>query len=142
MNQTIGCRAQTSVEFILILSIAFSVFLLVLSVVDDRNTDALRRRSILLARATLESFSADVNRVAISGSGTRKTHELIEGKSDIGNYTIVITPHARIAEIRWQYKNQNKFYSVPLITSNISGNLSLKPGRITLSNNNGGVQIS
>jgi hypothetical protein len=134
-------KAQVSTEFIVILAIALGAFIFIFSVANDRNADALNKRTMILARQTLESLTADINRAAIAGSGTRITHTLAPTLSDGYNYSITIAPSQRVAQITWQKRDQNRTYSAPLISSNISGTLQFYGRAVEINNENGGIII-
>ena len=135
-------KAQISAEFIIIVSIALVVFLMMFSIIDKRNDELYSTRTMLYARKEADNLASSINTIFLAGDGAQKTITLPETLRDDKNYTINIYPTNHLVEIIWSSLGENRQYTSPLLTANITGNLtSLSNTTLTITNSNGGMVI-
>jgi len=135
-------KAQISTEFVIIVSIALIVFLIIFAIIDKRNDELYSTRTMLYARKEADNLASSINTIFLAGDGAQKTVLLPETLRDDKNYTINIYPTNHLVEITWGSLGKNKQYTSPLITADITGNLtSLKSTTLTISNSDGGIII-
>lgn len=135
-------KAQISTEFVIVVSIALIVFLFIFAIIDKRNDELYSTRTMLYARKEADNLASNINTIFLAGDGAQKTVLLPETLRDDKNYTINIYPSSHLVEITWSSLGKNKQYTSPLITADITGNLtSLKSTTLTISNSDGGIII-
>ncbi|MBU2561186.1 MAG: hypothetical protein KKD17_02730 [Nanoarchaeota archaeon] len=135
-------KAQISTEFIIIASAALVVFLIILSIAGKRNDELYSARTTLYARQEADKLASSINTILLAGDGTQKTVSLPETLRDDEGYTINIYPSSRLVEITWNYSGKNRQYKAPLITADITGDMSPLSGTtFTISNIDGGIVV-
>lgn len=135
-------KSQISTEFLVIVSIALLVFLIIFAIIDKRNDELYSTRTKLYAKQEADKLASNINIIFLAGDGANKTISLPETLRDDRNYSMNIYPSSHLAEIRWSSLGENRQYKATLITSNITGSLtSLKNQTLTITNSNGGVVI-
>ncbi len=135
-------KAQISTEFVIIVSIALIVFLILFAIIDKRNDELYSTRTALYARQEADQLASSINTIFLAGKGAQKTISLPETLRDDKDYTIDIYPSNHLVEITWSSLGNNKHYTSSLITANITGSLSeLKNTTLRISNIDGGIII-
>lgn len=135
-------RSQISVEFIIILSIALFVFLIVFIVADKRTGEMYNVKTKLYAKMEADKLAADINGVFLAGSGTRIVTMLPSTLKDNSAYNISIYPTEHKLEIVWQNSGIDDHYNAALVVGEVSGALSNINYPVNVSNVNGGIIIS
>ncbi len=135
-------KAQISTEFIIIVSVALIVFLIIFSIIDKRNDELYSTRTMLYARQEADQWASSINTIFLAGNGAQRRVSLPETLRDDKDYTINIYPSSHLVEITWSSLGKNKQYTATLITTNITGSLSeLKNTSLRISNSDGGIII-
>lgn len=134
-------KAQLSSEFIIVLSIVLMVFLFFLSTIAKRSDDYIYNKRLMDAKELNELVSTQINTIFIAGHGTSTKVMLPPNLKDSTNYTISIYPSERIVEITWMSKNNLRYYTTQILTSNISGKTTQINSEINLTNIDGGILI-
>ena len=131
-------KAQISVDFIIIISIALIVFLYLFSIIDKRNDELYSTRTSLYAKSVSDTLAFNINSVFLAGNGFKKNILLQNKLKDDTGYNLNIYPTEHLIKIAWN----NRQYSSPILTSSISGDLSLLPGEYEIANINGVITIT
>lgn len=135
-------KGQLSAEFLILLSFILIFFLIVLGLVNQRSTITNQEISNLYAKSVADRVSQEINSIYLSGDGLSKNIALPTNLKDNTDYSIEVLPQLRQVRIFWIRGDNEKFYSAPLITSNIAGSLTNLTGELNISNNNGIITIN
>jgi|SRR3989344_6656064 len=129
-------RAQVSIELIIIIIILVSVFSFLITTISGRENEFLSTRTTLHAKDVAENVAFSINEVFLAGENT--TRKIAIPVTLRGNvpYNITYYENARLLYISYEANN----YSVPLLTSNITGVFT--KGDINISYVNGGINIA
>jgi hypothetical protein len=138
-------RSQMTVELIIVSALVLGIFLTLFSIIDYRNNEIASTKNYLSAKDAANEVAWAINEVYISGFGTRKTIYVANVTFDSDPLNITVLPSNRLVLVEWQ----NNFYTVPILTSrivgNISGdtsqNISLQEGQLRLSNYMGEIRL-
>jgi uncharacterized membrane protein (Fun14 family) len=122
-------------EFLVVLTFIMLIFLFLFTVISQRRDQLLSINRLLSAKETADSVAWNINEAFIAGYGTKKSIYLPNTLADNTNFSLKIIPKSRVVEIRWQ---QTQYLS-PIVTSNITGNLTLAQGRLNITNSGGKI---
>lgn len=134
-------KAQISTELILILSIVFIMFLVILGTIDKRTDEYQYNRRLMDAKKYSEKVATTINMVYLSGAGTSATINMPTTLIDNTNYSINIYPKNHMVEISWMSKIDMRQHHNQIVTANITGNLTGLNGNINITNIDGGIFI-
>ncbi len=131
-------KAQISVDFIIVISIALIIFLYLFTAADKRSDELYSKTTSLYARSVSDQLASNINSVYLAGYGFKKTVLLQETLKDNSNYNINIYPVEHLIKISWN----NRQYSSPVLTSSISGTLSSLKGEYEIANIDGVITLT
>ncbi len=126
-------KGQMSFEFIAIFIGILILFLVILTLVAEKNKSINNYKLYLEAKEIAEEGSSGINQVYLGGHGMKKKIYIPTTLSGGMNYDLFVVEN--MVEIRWQ----NHHYSSKTITSNITGVFSNGENNIT--NIEGEIQI-
>lgn len=131
-------KAQISVDFIMIFSVALIIFLFLFSIVSKRNGELDSTRTLLYAKSVSDKLAFDINSIFLAGNGVTKTILLQSTLKDDTNYDLNIYPTEHLIKINWN----NRQYSSTLLTSSLSGALTSLQGEYDIANVDGIITIA
>ncbi len=134
-------RAQATADFLIVVAVVMIVFLSIVGMIQHKNNFTMREKAKMQAKAVCDRAAQEINSVHLAGDGTGKTFFLPQRLKENTNYNLLVHPKSHIVEIRWDSFGEDKHYTSPLITSNITGTLNNISGRVALFNNNGQITI-
>lgn len=132
-------KSQVSIDFIIVTSAMMLVFLFLLTVIDHRSTELSGITTRLSAKEVADNLAWNINEAFISGYGSKKSIFVPESLYDQTNFNLTVIPRARLVQITWGTGTQQ--YTSPLVTSNITGNLTLVQGMLNITNDEGTIKI-
>lgn len=138
-------KSQMSTELVIISIAVLSLFVTMFAIVDYRNTEIMSMKQYLDAKDVADTISWNLNEIYLSGFGAKRFMYVVNSTSDGTPLNIVIYPKNRLVKVEWK----ERFYSSPLITSRLSGNISgnlsynisLQFGRLNISNQLGEILL-
>ncbi len=135
-------KSQVSAELIIIFSVVFIVFA-VLVIVASKNNDMLELSiNEKYAKSQAQYLASEINNAYAAGNGFSKQISLPITLRTGTEYNLTINNTMRIVAVQWQVR-ENRVYSYPLITSNVTGKLSdFDKTNITIKNQNSQIVIS
>ncbi len=142
---TNALRAQSSIEFLVALSVLFILFLALFQIYVQKQGDYDYERQTLVAIKAAEKVGREINAALASGNGTSTQVQLRNESGALGNYTICALGH--VVEVRW--KNNSRTASATTLanstfTQNASSIALCTPAnstQITIRNVNGEIYI-
>lgn len=118
----ISIKAQASAELIIITAIFFLIFIAFIFVAY-KNSDILD--SVITEKYAKDKASRvaqEINAAYISGDGYFRTAQPIVSRTG-QEYNIAINSTTKMVLVEWTFKDQNRVYGYPILTSNVTGNL-------------------
>ena len=134
-------KAQISVDFIIVLSVALLVFLVLFNIISNRRDDMNSASTLLAAKEVADKLAIEVNTIHLAGDGAFKTVTLPETLRDNSDYNITIYPKYHVIEVNWNYLGNMKKYSSAIVTGNVNGSISSINGFVNLTNDNGVIMV-
>jgi hypothetical protein len=126
-------KSQTSIEFIMITVAVLLVFLILIGLIFEKERDMDRYEIYLNAKKINDYVAMSVDQVYIAGDGSVKEIYIPPALIQNTDYTMQFVEN--LMEIKWE----DKHYTTPMITSNITG--TLKKGYNNISNQNKVINI-
>jgi hypothetical protein len=133
-------KSQLSVDFIIVLSIAFIIFLVMFSIADKRNNTIDSQRTRLYAKQEADKLALELNSMQISGPSVNKTIRFPDSLKDETPYNMTIYPQERLVRILYDFQEKTRHYDTTILTSNVSNTSDIK-GNIKLVHSEGGIEI-
>lgn len=127
-------KAQVTTEIIVVLAIAFFVFIVFLSIILSKEGEIEAKRTSNNADKLAKLISASINQVYIAGNGARKTIYIPNSMNGVTGYNITIS--GTTVDVSYERAHVQD----SLVTSRISGAFSKGYNNIT--NNYGEIIIS
>lgn len=128
-------KAQVSLEFMIIASVALVIFLIFLSGYYEKIGPLQSNRKRIKASQLSSKSAQSINDVFLAGEGTSKTFYLPDYLPGNQEYNITVYPDSRSVYIDWGEGEAGAKF----LTTNITGNLS--KGRNKVTNEGGGIAI-
>lgn len=129
-------KGQVSLEFMIVVAISLVVFLFMFSITDRRNDEMFASSTNMHAKMQVRGLAEIINNVFLSGEGSKDSYALPDKLRDGTNYSVSV--YANYLEINWDSKQ----YGVPLLTGDVSGNLTYLWNRTVVVSNDGGIVIA
>ena len=130
-------KGQVSVDMIIVLAMALIIFGSLLSSVSSRFSQSDSERKEIFARDIAERIGNEINSVVIEGPGSRLTGSVPIGLPDSTPYQLDVIPDEQLISIRWMERH----YSYPVLSANITGNISDLEGEYEIRNIGGRISI-
>ena len=134
-------RGQVTAEFLVTLAVMLIIFLLMADIARDKYAQATLTSTNTRAQDVTNSFAYTINNVALGGDGTRGMAELPQGLFFPGDYKIDIYKTHHFVQITYTSAGKTRYYSYPILTSNINGSLTNINRTVYVVNSRGTVQI-
>ncbi|MBI2548550.1 hypothetical protein HYW21_04325 [Candidatus Woesearchaeota archaeon] len=134
-------RSQISLDLLIVLGVSLIVFLIILSLVFQRNITVEAGKTRLYAKAVADRVAHAITAVARAGHGTEMILSLSPTLGDSTPYEIQVYPSAHRVQISWYSHGEQQTYSAPLTTANITGTVNTSRDLI-ITNNAGGVSLT
>ncbi len=129
-------KAQLSIELMIIVAALLIVLILVLVSVSYRSKSKYEG-DYLAAKQLAFEISTTINEVITASTGTSK-NILLPNKLAGKSYEAKVYAAQKIVTITWD----DNEHAAPIITSEVSGNLTIPKGYHTVSKQGGGVVIA
>jgi uncharacterized protein (UPF0333 family) len=131
-------KAQSSLEFMVVLALILVVFIFFLAVFEKRKDEFASKPDEFAAKTLAENVALSVNKVYILGSNSSSTVFIPEVLYHTSNFSITIYGNSRIVDIKYRLKH----YSYPILTSNINTILLPKGHIINITNSGGDIYVT
>jgi len=128
-------KAQVSLEIMTYIIILTLMLAIVTFAAINRSNSILTEKINMDARRAAKITAIEINTAVSVGDGYRNEFSLPQYLYNAKNYTITILPEYQRIYVDWD----NRSYSVPLLTSNITG--SIKQGINIIKNEHGLIKI-
>ena len=130
-------KSQVTTELIIISGIVFIIFLFILVIVNQKNTQVIEYQKYLKAKDIADKTAFMINNVYISGFGSKDTMFIPSKINPNTDFTLKVFPEKRVLSIDWE----NNHYTAPLITSNINGTTNISNGLLEARNILGRIEL-
>ena len=137
-----GIKSQMSSEFIIIMSVILIIALSFLFASSNKEFQVDLLRASFYAKAEAEKVSSAINSVYISGDSSSQTVILHPTLKDNSDYKIKIYPQSRVVLVNYSFGRTEKIYTSPIVTSNITGNLSSIDYNLVIKNSDGVINVA
>lgn len=132
-------KSQASFEFIVIFAVLLIIFIAVLGFSMGVFSSIRQSKITLPATEMCERIAWSINEIYFVGDGGFSSIYIPAMLPETSYFNLTVYPNNRLIEIRWQ--NQQKHYTSPLATSNISGSLVIHEGYLNITNIDGGIYL-
>jgi len=133
--------AQVNIDFILTFIVILSIFLALTYASSLKYTQMNYETKENSAELLATKLATNINSIYLVGNGAKKEVLFPPTLIDNTEYTMTIYPTEQLVEIVYFFENQNRSYSYPLLTNNISGKTSNIFNTINITNIDGGILI-
>lgn len=138
MGDKMGKRkAQATVEFMILIAAILILFTAVSYLSGKVNLSIRYNEQKLSAIEICEDAAWSINEVYSAGDGSRKSIYIPETMKTNHDFNLTVYPDDKLVEITWLEKH----YTVPVVSSSISGSLQISAGWLNITNVDGGVQL-
>ncbi|MBI2110367.1 hypothetical protein HYT51_01135 [Candidatus Woesearchaeota archaeon] len=129
-------KAQVSIELMIVVIVVVGIFSFILTAISGRESEFVSTRTTLHAKEVAEGVAFSINEVFLAGPNATRKIAIPETLRGNIPYNITYYENARLLYLSYDTKN----YSVPLLTSNITGEFT--KGNINISYVKGGITVN
>ena len=134
-------KSQVSAEFIIIISVLMIMFIAIISSSKPKENHLNEIRTEIYAASEAEKLAEEINAVYLAGEGASKEVIFPSSLREGSNYHLTVYPISHVVLINYSSEGRQRTYSSTIVTSGISGDISMINSAITLRNINGAVTI-
>lgn len=121
-----GKRGQVAIEFLLLIVITFSVFLVYTSVTRDKMTELLEKEEYILLKDAVYMARNEILIASKVGNGYYREFVIPEELDLKYNYTIFIRNNPYHQIVAWSFRhNHSQVVDIPEVVGNISKGLNV-----------------
>ena len=114
---------QASMEYILVMGIVMLIFMVVLMVIYEKNSEIVQTKIFLEAKVVTNSIATNINTISVQGDGYYKYFTIPEKLYGETDYNITL--YINSVELRWGDSPDYYYtWSKSLITANVNGSVN------------------
>jgi len=136
-------KAQISVDFMVAITIALILFLIILKSAHSQKNEADHVIQNLDAKHIAEKIASGINDIYLSGNGAYRNMTLPKKLHGGKIYTLRVYPRSVL--INYSSETGENYHSHRILTRDIEGcenGLELTPGKVLIANSNGTIQLT
>ncbi|MBN2458287.1 hypothetical protein JXB31_04115 [Candidatus Woesearchaeota archaeon] len=129
-------RSQSTVEFMIVLSLLLVFFLIFLGIFEARRDEFVLKPEQYAAKDVAETLAIAINDVYLGGNNVSRMVYVQDRIESVDDFLLLVIPDVRVVEIRYNERH----YSFPLLSSDVTS-AEVSSGWVNVSNKEGRIYV-